>query len=172
MFSWISPKVTVKNTRKYGKGIFSAKEIKKDELIAIFGGYIISIRDEEKLPKNMNDYGLQINEEFVLGIKKESEISKADFFNHSCCPNAGFKGQIFLVAMKNILEGDEVTFDYAMTLHKAKNGRPYRFECLCGLDVCRKYVSENDWENPKLQKKYDGYFQLYLQEIINKNKKK
>ncbi len=62
--------------------------------------------EEEKLPESIRDYGMQISEEFIIGIRSISE-AKVDgtFINHSCNPNAGFKGQIFLVAMKNIRGG-------------------------------------------------------------------
>ena len=97
------------------------------------------------------------------------KIEDTDFFNHSCNPNAGFKGQIFLIAMKDIRAGEEVAFDYAMVLHEAE-GMPqgYEFTCHCSSPNCRGKVTNNDWKMPDLQKKYDGYFSWYLQEKINR----
>ena len=167
-FSWINHKLKVNNTEKYGKGVFADKNIKKGELICVFGGYIKSLAEEEKMPKEIQDEGVQISEEFALGVIKKSQLENASFFNHSCEPNAGFKGQIFLVAMRNIKKGEQVTFDYAMVLAKAKNVTFYKIKCFCGSKKCRGYVTENDWKNPKIQKKYNGYFQWYLQDKINK----
>jgi len=169
--SWISPKIGIKDTKKYGMSIFSKEKINKEEIISIFGGYVMEIKKEEELNSKISDYGLQINENLVLGIKKENEIEPACFFNHSCNPNAGFKGQIFLVAMRDIEKNEEIAFDYAMVLHQSDNAKLYKLKCLCGADNCRGYVTENDWKLPELQKKYDGYFQWYLQEKINKLKK-
>jgi len=168
------PKLEVCNTEKYGKGVFATAKIKKDELICVFGGYIKALTEEEKLPKAIQDEGLQISATFALGIIKISQLENAAFFNHSCDPNSGFKGQIFLVAMRNIKKGEQVTFDYAMVLSKAKNVSFYKIKCFCGANNCRGYVTENDWKKPELQKKYDGYFQWYLQDKIKrygKNKK-
>lgn len=99
---------------------------------------------------------------------KKSQLENAVFFNHSCDPNSGFKGQMFLVAMRNIKKGEQVTFDYAMVLSKAKNVSFYKIKCFCGSKNCRGYVTEDDWKKPELQKKYDGYFQWYLQDKIKR----
>lgn len=168
-FSWMNPKLEVKDTIKYQKAVFAMSDIKKGEMLAIFGGHILTLKEEESLPKKYNDTGMQISEDFVLTSKYNKEDT--DCFNHSCDPNAGINGQIFLVAMRNIKRGEEVTFDYAMVTYKSKNARNYKFKCLCGSKNCRGVLTNNDWKNPVLQKKYKGYFQYYLQKIIDKNKK-
>ena len=106
----------------------------------------------------------------MIGILDKSELEEADYFNHSCSPNAGFKGQIFLVSMRNIEAGEEITFDYAMVLHSSSNTDPYKMICKCGAPNCRKIITDDDWMIPELQESYDGYFQWYLQEKINKLK--
>jgi len=40
MFSWMNPKLEVRDTGKYGKGVFAKENLKKDEVLAIFGGGI------------------------------------------------------------------------------------------------------------------------------------
>jgi hypothetical protein len=91
-----------------------------------------------------------------------------NFLNHSCDPNAGFKGQIVLVAMRDIQKDEQITIDYAMVLHKAPKGSAYRMQCLCGAATCRLLVTENDWKIKTLQVKYRGWFQPYLQEEIDR----
>lgn len=174
-FSWMNPKLEVLPASKYGKnekGVFAKGNIKKGKMLAIFGGFIMTLKEEEMLPDYISDYGLQISEKFILGIKKKSEISDTDMFNHSCNPNAGFNGQIFLVAMKDIKKNTEVVFDYAMVLYGNNKKESYNIECNCGSKKCRKIITENDWKIPELQKRYNGYFQYYLQEKINKLKEK
>lgn len=168
-FSWMNPKLEVRDTKKYGKGVFAKEDIKKNELLACFGGFIMKISEQDKMDQKIGDYSLQISEELVIGYKSLNEVKDDDtnYFNHNCSPNAGFNGQIFLVAMNKIKKDKEITFDYSMVLHKAKNTSYYEFECLCGSDNCRKIITENDWKIAGLQKKYNGYFQYYLQKIIN-----
>jgi uncharacterized protein len=171
----MNPKLEVLDTPKYGKGtkgVFAVKNIKKNEVLAVFGGYIMKAVNTQSSVFYGDDYSLQISEDFILGPIKKSEVSNADYFNHSCEPNAGFKGQIFLVSMKDIKKGQEITFDYAMVLQKMKNVKFYKMKCLCGTKECRKLITENDWKLKKLQKKYNGYFQFFIQDKINKIKNK
>lgn len=169
-FSWLSPSLCVKDSGRYGKGVFAVEEIKKGDMLAVFGGYIMTAQEAELLPEEFRDASLQISEDFVIGSKESSEVEDTDYFNHSCNPNAGFKGQIFLVTIRDIASDEEVTFDYAMVLHRSPGTDVYNMECLCGKFECRGYITENDWMNEEIQKKYDGYFQWYLQEKIEKLK--
>jgi uncharacterized protein len=172
-FSWLSPKLHVKDTHKYGKGVFAKKNINKDELLSIFGGYVIDLREETGLPEKVVGLGIQINEDYFLGPRKVSEIDDACGINHSCEPNAGLKGQIYLVAMRPIEKGEEITFDYCMVLYHSPRIKSFVMKCDCGSKKCRNTVTDYDWKKPDLQKKYKGYFSYFLQEKINlKNKQK
>lgn len=166
MFSWHSPSVSVSNSSSHGKGIFATEDIKKNELLMVFGGYIMTRSEERRLPEEINDNGIFITPDLVIGIKHPSEIESATFVNHSCEPNAGIKGQIFLVAMRDIPTGEEITFDYAMALHRSPGNPPYTFKCSCLAKTCREHVTDEDWKNPILRKKYAGYFEYYLEELI------
>lgn len=170
-FYWLNPRLEVKKTQKYDLGTFAKEDIRKGELLLVLSGYVMRLEEEEKLPGKLSDNGIQITESLSICASKEEELGGINFFNHSCEPNAGIRGQIFLVSMKKIKKGEEVTFDYAMTLHKAEKAKPYRLNCLCGKSKCRKIVTDEDWKKPELQVKYDGYFQYYIQEKINKRKK-
>lgn len=163
MFSWMNPDLEVRETGKYGKGVFAKKDIKKGELLAIFGGYIVKIKDE------LEDSGIQISEDFVLTSLDHLEAT--DFINHSCNPNSGIKENLFLISMCKIKKGEQVTFDYAMCLYSKTKKENYKINCLCGSKNCRKIITSNDWKKKELQKKYNGYFQWFLQEKINKLKK-
>jgi len=169
--SWINKKCTLNQDKSKGLGIYAKSTINKNELVSIIGGYILNANEESKLSMDVKDYSLQISNEFVIGPQKSIDIEYSCFFNHSCEPNIGVKGQIFLMAMKKIKKGEELTFDYAMTIAKMKGAKKYKMDCLCGSKNCRKIITEDDWKNPVLQKKYKGYFQWYIQEKIDKLKK-
>ena len=173
-FSWMHPDLEVKNIKGFGKGIFAKENIKKGTLLTILGGYIMTRVEEEKLRKPFNDYAHQIAPSFVIGIRKKSELQPVDFYNHSCNPNAGFKGQIFLVAMREIKMGEQVTFDYGMVLCKTPElNVQYKLKgCICGSKNCRETITVNDWKIPNLQKRYYGYFQWYIQNEIDKLNKR
>lgn len=169
-FHWLNPKVEARKTEKCGDGLFAKQKIKKGERVLIIGGYILTVEEEANLAGKSHDNGVQITKDLVICTTTEEEYGGFNFLNHRCEPNAGFSGQIFLVAMRDIEKNEEITIDYAMVLHKASKGPTYKLNCLCGSKKCRGIISENDWKNKDLQKKYKGYFQPYLQEEIKKSK--
>jgi len=169
-FFWLNPSLKVKKTKQYGYGTFSSKDIKKGELLLVLSGYVLGLDVEESLPEGLNDNGIQITDNLSLCVTDKNELGGINFFNHSCEPNAGIRGQIFLVAMKKIKAGEEATFDYAMTLSESPKAGKYSLPCLCGKNKCRKVITDSDWRLPSLQEKYDGYFQFYIQEKIYKQK--
>ncbi|HWQ37164.1 MAG TPA: SET domain-containing protein-lysine N-methyltransferase [Burkholderiales bacterium] len=69
-----------------------------------------------------------------------------DFVNHSCDPNCRLDfrggGRVFLVALRDIPPGEELTFDYATTTTRAgiEAFPGWRFHCLCGATNCRGEV--------------------------------
>ena len=161
----------VKNTPKYGKGVFASKTIKKDTLLIVFGGYVLTRKEEEKLPVEIRDIAIRIEKDFVLGVIDKSQLCSTDYVNHNCEANAGIKGQISLIAMRDMKKGEEITFDYGTVLYHV-NGQPkYEFKCLCGSKNCRGKITEYDWMLPELQAKYKGYFPYYILEEITKLKK-
>lgn len=165
--SWIHLNLEVRESRIHGKGVFATSPIKRGERVAIFGGDIMLIDEINNLPESLQDYPMQIEERFVIGSREEREPENADYFNHSCDPNVGFKGQIFLVAMRDIEKDEEITFDYAMVLSQSVGSDiVFTMECHCGSRNCRKAISEEDWKRPEIQKKYHGFFSEYLSEKI------
>lgn len=168
--SWLNPKLKVREAKSHGKGIFAAEDIKHEERLAIFGGSVMLIDEISSLPENVQDYAMQIEERFVFG-NKTSIPEDTDYFNHSCDPNSGFHGQLFLVAMRDIAKGEEITFDYAMVVSESVGSNiVFEMDCKCGSPNCRRKITENDWKIPELRKKYKDYFSEYVkQKIISEN---
>lgn len=173
-YTWLSPKINVSDTKNRGKGLFANKDLEKNELILVMGGYIFSIEDENNLNEYNEDKPIEISEDFSFSPILESDTEKMPqhYINHSCNPNCGWKGQLFLVAMKNIKSGEEITFDYAMIMHPNDASETYfEMNCLCGEESCRGKISEHDWEKEEIQQKYDGYFQFHIQRKIDAKKR-
>jgi uncharacterized protein len=169
--SWMNPKLEARNIEGMGRGVYARESILKGEKLTIFGGNIMLISEEPTLNEVHSDFALQIDESFVIGPRFTHEVEDTDFFNHSCNPNAGIKGQIILVAIRNIEPDEEITFDYAMVLHPTQGCPRYEFECSCNSHDCRGKVTENVWNIPELQRRYDGLFSIYLQEKIDQLKR-
>ena len=159
--SYLSPNChVVKEPTKGGHGIAATQPILKGEIICVWGGRVVDEKILASLTKREQMHSHQVTEGHYLVSLSSDE--PASYFNHSCNPNAGLNGQIVLVAMRDIAPGEEVTFDYAMC-----DGTPYdEFVCICRSHNCRGKVTGNDWQNPDLWKRYDGYFSPYLQCLI------
>jgi SET domain-containing protein len=160
--SHLSPKLEARPLpEKGGWGLFTREPVGKGELLVLWGGRII---DESELDPTMPDFTrrvLQIEEGFYL--LTIDQVEPADRVNHSCDPNAGFTGQIGLVAMRDIRPGEEVCLDYAMC-----DGTPYdEFICTCGSENCRGNITGEDWKRPDLRERYTGYYMPYLQRRID-----
>jgi SET domain-containing protein len=169
--SYITDKVEVRRSGINRRGVFCVKPIRKDEVICVWGGYIISKKDFGRLSKkefsSIEDYATVIAEGFYLVSDKKGGLEDDDFFNHSCEPNAGINGQIMMVAMRDIRKGEEITYDYCMTDADFK----YSFDCRCGAKRCRGRVTTDDWKIPSLQRRYRGYFSWYIASKIKKQKR-
>lgn len=164
VFNYLNTKVENRNSKIAGAGIFAKDNIKKDEIIAAFGGFVFENYEYKKLSEKLRGMPMRISDNLLIGSLKESELDSADLINHSCNPNAGIKGQILLVAIRDIDKNEEITFDYAMEMF----GEPkLTLKCNCGSINCRKNVTSEDWKIPKLQEKYKGYFSQSIQEKID-----
>ena len=162
--SYLSPKLISKaEPDKGGHGVIARTFIHAGELLVVWGGEVVSETQLVHFTQAQQRRSIQIEDNLYL---IPGRIGPADYVNHSCEPNAGLSGQISLVAMRNIEPGEEVCFDYAMS-----DGSPYdEFECNCNAPTCRGYITGNDWRNPDLWPKYEGYFSPYLQRRINRLK--
>jgi len=107
LFSWMNPKLEIRDSGRYGKGVFAREDIKKGEMLFVMGGYILTIEDENNLKGVVADKPIEISEWFSIGPRKSSDLARMpqSYVNHSCNPNAGFKGQIFMMAMRKIRGG-------------------------------------------------------------------
>lgn len=162
--SWVHPKLEIRQSMLNNTGLFTQAKIRKNERLAIFGGKIMSKDEVLQLSPELRRYVLQIDDNAWIGSGL-STAEPADLINHSCNPNAGIKGQILLVALRDIEANEEITFDYATVI--AEWVGMQAIACNCGALDCRKIIKHDDWKNNILQKKYKGYFSTYLQNKID-----
>lgn len=156
-YGFLSPKIEIRSlSGARGQAAFALEAIARDELLAVWAGRVLDFPGLQALSPAERSHTIQIEDGLFLVSVVPDEPS--DFINHSCTPNAGIRGQVALVAMRQILAGEEITFDYAMA-----DSTPYdEFDCACGAPACRGRVSAEDWRRPALQERYRGYFSAYL----------
>lgn len=158
---YLTPKCEAREVAGKGYGVFAVAPIAAGEIVTMWGGEVVPRDEFVQLADQDRSLSLQVADELYLVVHS---VSPADRVNHSCHPNAGVKGQIMLVAMRDIAAGEEVCYDYAMT-----DGSAYdEFECQCGASECRKHITGEDWRLPELWTRYEGYFSAYLQTRIDR----
>lgn len=159
---WLNPKAKSFDSPLQGLGVVAVDNIKKGETILMYGGIIVPKNEIEEYWKIMGHSGIQIEEDFFIVPTSREELEKTGIVNHSCEPNAGFKSPIELVAMRNIRNDEEITFDYAFCESHMES-----FDCNCGSSNCRKKITKADWKLKELQEKYKNYFSPYLKRKVS-----
>ncbi len=144
-----------------GRGVFAREPIAAGEVVAVWGGEVVTGDWLRRNGPEWTRVSLQIEDDLFLVAQREGP---ADWVNHSCEPNAGMRGQIVLVAMRDIETGEEICYDYSMT-----DASDYDvLDCRCGTPSCRGRISGRDWRKPELAHKYRGYFSPYIQQLIDR----
>ena len=81
-------------------------------------------------------YVFRLNQRHDLDARRHGNISR--FINHSCDPNCRAhkeRGRIWIIALRDIARGEEITFDYGFQFrHWAEN------PCRCGAAQCPGYI--------------------------------
>lgn len=153
---WLAPSLVGRDgLAKGGHGVFARRPVAQGELLAVFGGTVVSAEQLRSASPDLRRLTLQIDEDLFVVSTVEGP---ADWFNHACEPNAGLRGQLSLVALRPIAAGEEVCYDYAMS-----DGSAYdEFPCACGAQRCRGRVTGDDWQLPELWVRYGEHFSPYL----------
>jgi hypothetical protein len=164
--NYLSPKLGVRDCAdKPGRGVFALEPVRAGELVAVWGGRIVSRADAEAIGPELRRYVVQVEEAQYLAPLEP--VDAAELINHCCQPNCGLSGQIALVALRPIRPGEEITFDYATT----DSSEFLCFSVSCGKSPCRKRLRADDWQRADVQDVNRGHFSPYLQRRIDEDEK-
>jgi uncharacterized protein len=157
-----SPKTEVRPSPIHGTGLFAAHAIATGEIVAVKGGHVLTRAQWTALEPTLGAADIQIAEDlFIAPVRPDHRHGSMLYTNHSCDPNLAIQGQIVLVAMRDIVPGEELTIDWATT-----DDGDYELACRCGSPRCRGTVTGKDWMKPELQARYQGWFCWFLQRKI------
>jgi len=140
--------VVFKSSLIHGTGGFARADILPNtRVIEYFGEKITKEESLARCERN-NEYIFALNEEWDL----DGNVSwnPARFLNHSCEPNCEAllaEGRIWLVAIRGIQAGEELTFNYGYDLQDYRE-----HPCGCGAAGCVGYiVAEEFFEHVRRQ---------------------
>jgi hypothetical protein len=128
-----------------GRCVLAARPLNAGQVVLEFGGPLL--RAEE-----IRDFThcLEIGPNLFLGPSGGSD----DYVNHSCDPNCAVEladAVASLRALRDIAEGEEITYDYSTLMVRD----PTSFECRCGASACRGVVGPFRTLPQSLRRQYE-----------------
>jgi SET domain-containing protein len=112
-----------------------------------YTGELISLEESERRYPSTPDAAEEAEHTYLLMLDDERVIdanaggNDSRFINHCCTPNCEpmvFGDAMWIVAVRDIVPGEELGYDYAIELDERHTStRKKRFPCTCGAAACR-----------------------------------
>lgn len=165
--TWNDPRIEIKNSPISGGGMFARESIKKDKIICIVGGVVMTGSEFEAFQANHSTYNaIQIDEDLHLVEQPEVTRTLDGSMNHSCDSNVWMEDEVTLVARRDIAAGEEITVDYS--LFTAQPNWTLDNPCHCGSSRCRHRITGNDWKIKDVQERYRNHFSPFINRRIER----
>jgi SET domain-containing protein len=142
----------VRGSSIHGRGVYAIRDITTDERIIEYVGELINKDESGKRGTVQHERSIKSGDAavYIFNLTDKYDLdgnvpwNTARLINHSCEPNceAWMTGKrIFIHALRDIKEGEELTFDYGFDVECYEE-----HPCLCGRDGCVGYiVSREQW---------------------------
>ena len=134
-------------------GLFAGRDIKKGEKVIEYKGRKFThkqVEEDDRFDNSKAIYLFTLNERYVLD--GDTKTNTAKYINHSCDPNCEvdiIKGKIWIIAIKDIKKGDELSYDYGF----GYDADFRQFPCKCGSKNCCGYIVRDD-QRWRINRKY------------------
>jgi uncharacterized protein len=128
----------------FGRGLFAAQPFQPGQPILVFTGPVLDHAEILALGEDPA-YALQVGPDQYLDT-----MPPGRYTNHSCDPNAGIANDRVLVALRPIVPGQEIQFDYSTTMSEDH----WTMECRCGEPLCRRMILDFHHLPPITQNRY------------------
>ena len=141
-----------------GQGLFATQPIAVGRRILSYQGERISKEESARRRLAGNNYIFHLD--YAYDIDGSGLENTARYVNHSCDPNCRVelsKGEIWIVADRDLQEGEELSFNYGYDLSEYE-----RFPCACAARNCCGYMlAREHWgQIPQGRENYEGLFEL------------
>jgi uncharacterized protein len=134
----------VKNSPIHGRGVFALRTIRKGARIIEYKGERISHAEADKRYASVHEHSphtmlFTVDDEIVIDATRKG--NSARWINHSCSPNCEVTDEnrrIFIEARRDIVRGEELTYDYNLQIGETHTAAAKRAHpCFCGARRCR-----------------------------------
>ena len=134
-------------------GLFAKGDINKGEKVIEYKGRKFThkqVEENDRFDNSKAIYLFTLNERYVLD--GDTKTNTAKYINHSCDPNCEvdiINGKIWIIAIKDIKKGDELSYDYGF----GYDADFRQFPCKCGSKNCCGYIVRDD-QRWRINRKY------------------
>jgi len=134
-------------------GLFAKGDINKGEKVIEYKGKKFThkqVEENDRFDNSKAIYLFTLNERYVLD--GDTKTNTAKYINHSCDPNCEvdiINGKIWIIAIKDIKKGDELSYDYGF----GYDADFRQFPCKCGSKNCCGYIVRDD-QRWRINRKY------------------
>ena len=134
----------------HGNGVFATAPIKKGEEIVQYKGTLMTHAEADAMYGDGGETGhtflFTLNDEYLIDANRNGNTAR--WINHSCAPNCRAvieehpggnrrKDRVLIEAIRAIKPGDELTYDYGITLDVPHTARLKKlWQCRCGSPKC------------------------------------
>ncbi|MEK7727545.1 MAG: SET domain-containing protein-lysine N-methyltransferase [candidate division KSB1 bacterium] len=173
----LHPHIEVRRSKIQGTGIFAKGFIKEGEVVWHESEeererqHRVSFAELRSWPEAEQQeylrYAYQIGPELYSGRKHNKPEDPADYTNHSCDANTWFVKDHTMTARRDIMPGEEVTYDYATS----ETDENFLLACGCGAANCRKVIRGTDHLLPEVQAAYGEHMIQHALQSITRQRK-
>ncbi len=135
----------VRGSAIHGRGVFATEVIRRGTPIIEYKGKRSSWEDAIARPDSDPDdpahtFLFELDDGQVIDARIRGNAAR--WINHSCKPNCvtheDEEGRVFIEAKRKIHPGDELTYDYRLTIDgKLTRKEKKQYVCRCGTKRCR-----------------------------------
>ncbi len=141
-----APPVEVRHSAIQGRGVWATESIAPGAWIIQYAGELI---DNAEADARYDDAAMERHHTFLFVLDDDTCIdafvggNESRFINHSCEPNCEAvrdvdKREIWIVALRDIKPGEELTYDYGYELGDTDLATALvKYPCRCGSRRCR-----------------------------------
>lgn len=136
---------TVRNSAIHGRGVFATRTIRKGSRVIEYRGdrttWDVALERPASDPDNPHHtFFFETSDGTVIDANVRGNAAR--WINHSCDANCeSFEyddGRVFIEARRTVRAGDEITYDYRLSLDGRISKRTREaYACRCGAATCR-----------------------------------
>jgi SET domain-containing protein len=143
-------RIAARRSPIHGNGVFALEDIPRGTELIQYRGKLLTHAQADRLYGGTSETGhtflFTLNDEYVIDANHGGNTAR--WINHSCDPNCEAvleeddgkdrrKDRVFIEAKRSIKAGEELTYDYGITLDEPHTARLKKiWACRCGSKKC------------------------------------